>query len=140
MIFKLKRGSHYQGDKKFMKGDTVESSHDLVTLFGKEKFERDYPAEQKAGIATINKPNIPSPVAKADVDKEPGEYGEDITSEFSTAEEAEVTVFEKSNWCTVVDKEDGEVLNEKKLRRKDIEPFLEQYLTDEDVDEDVDGD
>ena len=141
MLFKVKKGTHYgRGGKVYKKGDSVESSRDLASVFSKEKFERDYAAEQKVGVAVVDKPNIPLPVAevkesKEDDVKEFGEYGEDVTSEFPTADKVEVMVFGKSKWYTVVDKADGEVLNEKKLRRKEVEPFLEQYLND-DTDED----
>ncbi len=57
-----------------------------------------------------------------------GKHGKDVSSEFETAKTIEVSVFEKKNWFTVVDKQDGAVLNDKKLRRKAVEPFLKQYV------------
>ena len=150
MLFKLKRGTHYDRNGKVCKkGDIVESSRDLVAVFSKEKFERDFVAEQKAGVVTVSKPNIPPPVDKDedriedevedDVEETKSEslstYGKDVTSKFPTAEKVEVSVFEKSKWYTIVDKADGEVLNEKKLRKKEVKPFLEQYL-DEGADDD----
>jgi len=146
MLFKVKRGTHYRDGKVYKKGDTMESPIDQVAIYGKERFERDFEAEQKAGIVVIDsKPNIPPPVGVG-VDKDGddaeitspslSEYGKDVTSEFPTAEEMSVTVFEKSKWFTVVDADDNEVLNEKKLRRKDVEPFLEQYLDENEEDED----
>jgi len=143
MLFKLKRGKHCQRDNKvYKKGDTVESSLDLVTVFGKAKFERDYEAEKKIGIAAvISKPNISPPVDKVE-DKGEGKsksvlspFGKDVTSEFPAAEKIEVSVFEKSRWYTVVDEADDSVLNKKSLRRKEVEPFLNQYLEGVDTDE-----
>jgi len=99
------------------------------------KFERDFPAEQKAGVVTATKPNIPPPIDKGEDEKTVSsplsDYGEDVTTEFPTAEQIEVKVFEKSNWFTVIDEVDNSVLNEKKLRRKEVEPFLIQYLEDD---------
>jgi len=144
MLFKLKKrcGDHYQNGKRYRAGDIVESSLDLCVRFP-AKFERDFAAEQKANTApAVSKPNIPPPVDKGGDKNKPSplstKYGEDVTSKFPTAEEVEVLVFEKSKWYTVVDKADGEVLNEKKLRRKDVEPFLGQYLSDEDENTDED--
>jgi len=134
MIFKIKRGTHYGRDGKvYKKGEKVESTRDLVAVFSPGKFERDFAAEQKAGIVTVSKPNIPPPVDKK------SEYGKDVTSEFPTAETVEVMVFEDSKWYTIVDKADDSVLNEKKLRRKNVEPFLKQYL-DEGADDEEDTD
>jgi len=144
MIFKVKRGIHYGKDGKvYKKGESVESLNDLVAIYGAVKFERDFVAEQKAGIAVVdNKPNIPPPVDKGEDKKSTSsplsKYGEDVSSNFSNAAKVGVSVFEKSKWHTVVD-EDGEVLNEKKLRRKDVNPFLEQYL-DLDEEDDLDED
>jgi len=152
MIFKLKKGTHLQRDKVYKKGDRVESLRDLVAIFSKEKFERDYEAEQRAGIDAVavdSKPAIPPPVDKgADkIEKSPplpepkfeSVHGKNVTSEFPTAEEIEVEVFEKLKWYTIVDLADGEILNKKKLRRKDVQSFLEQYLDEkEDGEEDED--
>jgi len=148
MLFKLKRGSHLDAKGKvYKKGATIESSRDLVKIFGKVKFERDHAAEQRTGVPVIDKkPAIPSPVVKTekskkveepkntDTVKESSKYGKDVTSNFPTADDVEVDVFEKAKWYTVIDRADGEVLNTKKLRKKSVEPFLEQYLEEEDED------
>jgi len=139
MLFKVLRGTHYRDGKVYRKGDTIETSLDLVAMFGKARFERNFEAEQRTGSVVVNKPDIPPPVDEAETQFDGSDdsidYGEDVTSEFPTAEKIEVLVFEKLKWYTVVDKADGEVLNEKKLRRKDVEPFLGLYL-DENTDED----
>ena len=67
------------------------------------------------------------------------EYGVDVTKDFPTAAEVNLQVFEKSKWFTVVDPDNGEVLNEKKLRRNKVENFLADYLP-EDTDEEEDYD
>ncbi len=156
MLFKFKNkrcGDHYQDGKCYKgpstdggKGDIVESSSDLSVMYP-AKFERAYEAEQRAGgIVSHNIPNIPvnvTPLTDEGEDKteeqvsEPSLsslYGEDVTAEFPTAKHIQAKVFEKSNWFTVLDDEDNSVLNEKKLRRKDVEPFLVQYLEDDEED------
>lgn len=159
MLFRLRKGcgNHEQNGRLYKPGDIIETSLDLPSMFKANKFERirktkghTGPADTGTVIATKTRP--PSSPTAEDVpeeDKNPRAnrgYGKDVSSEFSTAKEAAVKVFRKGNWFLVVDKNDGQVLNEKKLRRKEVEPFIEQYLNppeeddveDEDVeDEDV---
>jgi len=122
-------------------GDKVISEDDLVAKFPK-KFEllSSPPVDGNA------KPDIPvldSKDKKVSKNKgtpktvvpEESEHGVDVTKEFPTAVEAKLKVFEKSRWFTVIDPEDNEVLNEKKLRKKKVESFLADYLRPEDDDE-----
>lgn len=151
MLFRLKKGcgQHVGNGKLYKPGDVIETSRDLPTIFhGKDasgrnrpgKFEKVYEDLKDTGAkdtSRIRKPNIPPGVSpkqetKKVVDEE-SVHGKDVTSEFPTAEKVGVKVFEKSRWFTVVDTQDNSVLNEKKLRKKDVEPFLEQYL---DIDDD----
>jgi len=141
MKFRLKKncGSHVEGGKIYKAGDIIETDNDLAAIFhGKDangnnrpgKFELIHDESLKdtgKEDTTRVRPDIAPPAAN--------EYGKDVSSEFPTADKVDVLVFEKSKWYTVVDKADGEVLSEKRLRRKDVEPFLEQYLN-ENTDED----
>ncbi len=150
---KHKCGDHVevdqQGKRKTIKpGETFESHRDLIAKFCKGKsgeqckFEKvhsdDVPAPDES-------PNIPSPGALDDIggggsDTFPPtlhpEFGENITSEFPLAKEMEVKVYIKKHWCQVIDEtEDGEeVLNESKLRKKNVNGFLEEL--EEEVEED----
>jgi len=144
MLFKLKErcGPHFQDGETYHSGDTIETHLDLVALHP-NKFERNYEAEKRSEAkVTKSKPNIPKGTGDKKKKEDEGNadgtplsvHGEDITSEFPTAEEVEVKVYVKDNWCMVIDAADGEVLNEKKLRRKEVEEFLAQYL---DVSEDT---
>ncbi len=137
MLFKVKRGVFYQGNVTYKKGSIVDTDLDLCERFSKEKFERMHELERTRGTVSAKKPSIPPPVdkGKGDTTSEPlSTYGKDVTSEFPTAADVEVKVFRKNKAYTVVDLEDNGVLNEDKLRRKDVEPFLEQYLGEEDED------
>ncbi len=147
MLFRLKGGNHVEDDVTYKSGDIIDSPRDLVAMF-RGKFERAFDKELEAKSTkgtkdkTVpSKPAIP-PVSEADgkADKtkpeaspiiKEGEYGRDVTAEFPTAEELDVMVFEKSKWYTVVDNEDNKVLNEKKLRAKEVQPFLDSYLEDD---------
>ena len=80
--------------------------------------------------------DMEDPVIKTSVESE---HGTDVSKDFPTAAKVELQVFEKSKWFTVVDPDNGEVLNDKKLRRKNVEDFLADYVQD-DKDEDDDDD
>jgi len=147
MLFKVKRGTHYKGGVVYKKGDLVDTSIDLVARFGKAKFERDFKAEgATGGPISGTKPAIPTSTNESRTVKAvtkplpPSPYGKDVTSNFPTAKDVDVTIFERAKWHTVVDNTDGEVLNEKKLREKDVGAFLEQYLSNEDIEEEEDID
>ena len=153
MLFRLKGGKHIQDGKKYKKGDIIDTFIDLAKIFrGKfEKVSKEFVEEARASITT--NPEIPLSVEddavvepvkeqpESDFAEEESEtleedaevdYGKEITSEFPTAAEIEVKVYAKSNWCTVIDTRDNEVLNTKKLRKKNVEEFLQSYLpTDE---------
>jgi len=80
-----------------------------------------------------------------DKTEEHPEYGKDVTDEFPTAAKVELKVYTKNNtWFVIVDPEAEEgtdpVENEKKLHRKDVEPFLADYVEDDDDDDDDDED
>jgi len=145
MLFRLKEhcGQHVEDGKVYKSGDVIETERDLPTIFhGKDakgrnrdgKFERvheDLKDTGKKDTSRVQRPNIPpgvSPKQETKVADEESVHGKDVTSEFPTAEKVDVKVFEKSRWFTVVDMQDNSVLNEKKLRRKEVEPFLGQYL------------
>ena len=155
MLYRLRAGSHKQGGKRYKKGDIVDTTFDLCSMF-RNKFEVVHEDLNDTGTEEETKrgkkPNIPPPVDKGKdkaedkvVDKGTKSkslstlYGEEVTSGFPTAEKVKVRVFEKLRWYMIIDCDDDEVLNEKKLRKKEIEPFLEQYLeADEEEDEDED--
>jgi len=126
-------------------GSKVSSDEDLVNKWP-GKFELLSVSDE--GSVPVA-PEIPVPVVKKDfvTDKdmeEPiiktpkeGKHGIDVSDAFPTAAKVELKVFEKSKWFTVVDPDNDEVLNEKKLRKDKVEAFLADYLPDDD-DEDED--
>lgn len=147
-------GDHVEVDKQgkphlIKPGETFESHRDLIAKFCKGKpgegckFEKVHPDEI---TPPDESPNIPSPGAIADTGGEDDdtsppiihpEFGEDITSEFPLAKEKEVKVYIKKHWCQVVDETEGEeeVLNDSKLRKKNVDAFLEDL---EEAEEDGD--
>ena len=165
---KLRSGNHVERYKKgelvtYKAGSVVSSDRDLVALFP-DKFEL-ISGRDLGKVATT--PNIPklSKKKKSDLEdkdvirnkdgtvykdmEDPGfgvktseesKYGIDVTEGFPTALKVGLNVFEKSRWFTVVDPENDEVLNEKKLRKDKVEGFLKDYLHDEEEKEDEDDD
>lgn len=128
-------------------GSKVSSDEDLVNKWP-GKFEL-LSVSDEGPVPTA--PKIPTPVVKKDSVAEKdmeepdiktpveNEHGVDVSKAFPTAAEVELRVFEKSKWFTVVDPENGEVLNEKKLRKDKVEAFLAEYLPDdEDIDDEED--
>jgi len=154
---KKRVGSHIQNGKRYKSGDVVESEIDLCKIFvGKferaheEELEDTGkmdtsirkpqiplpnsvpPPEDKGGDNTLSKPlssmaSVPDEAIEEEEEVEESEHGKDITDEYPTAKEIAVKVYEKASWCVVVDNDDGEVLTVKKLRRKDVEDFLNEY-------------
>lgn len=121
MKFRLKKrcGSHIEVDKKgepveYKAGDIVESERDLVALFS-NKFEALYSAEP------VSSPDIPLPSIPA------GELDVDVTDSFTDGKAVGVRIFEKANWYTVIDAEDGKSLSEKKLRKSQVEDLIAEY-------------
>jgi len=98
-----------------------------------DKIENEEEAAQTSSSFSPNeeKDEVGVGVEEGGEDDDLKRYGEDVTDQFPNAERIEVRVFVKKNWYNVIDDEDGSVLNEKKLRKKDVLPFLAQYLEDE---------
>lgn len=152
MTFRLKKGAgnHADDDKLYKAGDIIKSEKDLDKMF-QNKFERIYSNEQLIDPAVVLTPDIPkSPITDADKDdggvvKEPppdsdsapvdNDLGNDVTEAFPTATTLKLKVFENAHWYSVVDMVDNQVLNTKKLRKKEVAPFLLQYSTAGDVKE-----
>jgi len=63
-----------------------------------------------------------------DEEEEKVDHGKNVTRLYPKAKKANVSVFRKGNWYTVVDNEDNEVLHEKKLRKEGVVKFLKTYL------------
>ena len=159
---KKKSGNHIgppdaKGNRiTYKSGDRVISDEDLVAKHP-NKFELISASDE---MPVPTSPNIPAPSKKKLIGKkeskstkhkdmeepiipeasEKSEHGVDVTKEFPTAIEAELLVFEKSKWFTVVDPDDDEVLNEKKLRRDKVEAFVADYLQDDDDEDNEDND
>jgi len=151
-LFRLKKkcGNHIgPPDKKgnritYKAGSVVPSDEDLIAKHP-SKFELvpGQFSEDGVAIATAKAPDIPAPiksvVKKKEIPETPApdenEHGIDVTKEFPNASIVELKVFEKSKWFTVIDPDNGEVLNDKKLRRNKVESFLAGYLPDEEIEE-----
>ena len=151
MLFRLKEKSAPHRDangKVYEAGDTIESDDDLAAMWP-TKLDLVSGSPEQGNIPTP--PSIPQPKVKKggaeskaaspkpvkDEVEEEGEYGKDVTSNFSGAKEKGFKVFTKANWFTVVDANDGERMNEKKLHKDGVVSFLEKYESpDEDKDED----
>lgn len=142
MKFKLLGGSHTEDKTSYSKGDIITTDRDLAAKFGKNRFKRlgkfvdddervhqpvihSAPAKNKKTAEKTAKKT-----AKKSSKPKENKLGLDVTEDFMVAKEAGLIVSEKEYWFTVSDKS-GNVLNDKKLRKKDVPAFLEEYLTDD---------
>ena len=149
-LIQPKCGGHVEPNKEgkpitYESGDIVETERDLVKLYG-NKFKRVSPEQESPIEGDVSSPDIPiiTKVGKGDEEvtspSEPlppgdvveNEHGVDVSDSFPLAKEVDLTVFEKSKWYTVVDPDDGTVLNEKRLHgEKQVKAFLNEYKTPE---------
>jgi len=158
MLFKLKKdvASHRdENGKVYEPGDTIESEHDLVRMWP-TKFDLISGSAKQTDIPSA--PSIPAPAKtdgqkgkgsvevgtttlpkskkkKGDEEKESA-HGKNVTADFPSAKKGGFKIYEKGNWFTVVDANDGEKMNEKALRKKDVQTFLNKFAAAPDDNED----
>lgn len=161
MLFKLKKeaASHRDENRRvYEAGDTVESEFDLAKMWP-TKFDLISGSAKQTDIPTA--PSIPAPAKtdgqegkggvepettppkskkkKGDEEKESA-HGKDVTADFPSAKGVGFKIYEKGNWFTVVDANDGEKMNEKALRKKDVQTFLDKFAAAPDDSEDNEDD
>ena len=145
MKFRLlpKAGTHSEtGDKGQLRiykaGDIVESAQDLVMMFPNkfqlvEDEEVQTPSfnpskEQKAAVAeAAKKGGVEVSAPEEEEDSNP--LGRNVTKRFPLAKEQDFLVFSEGGAFHVTEADDPkDPLNDKPLKRKDVEGFIEQYL------------
>lgn len=147
MFFKMRDnvGPHEQDGKVYKSGDIIETDRPLDEMFPL-KFDELPDPEWDKRKETRRKPAIATPKTKkrdkVDAETEDvtpskesastsSEYGEDVSDQFEGAAKAELQVFVKHNWYTVVDPEDGTVLTETRIRKNQVPAFLDKYGLEE---------
>jgi hypothetical protein len=95
--FKLLRSSCHENGRTYERGDIVPSPHDLVALFGKEKFEELHTAPvpnqttDPAVIAAVAlgtaEVAAPTPVIAT--------LGDEVTADFPSADESDLRIFKR---------------------------------------------
>jgi len=134
MLFKLKNGRHKDGSKIYVVGDLVRSEVDLDIIF-RNKFEKIEQVQvETAPKVAKAEPKLPSPPPEDDVEDdveedleaevtESSEYGEEVPGN-KLSKKADCRMFKKGNWYTLVSATTGEVLNDKKIKKGQVKPFL----------------
>jgi len=155
MFFRLKEkvGNHAETDPKtglpivYKPGDVIESDTDLAKNWP-DKFDRvkvgpseDTPDEDEAdiqaaaeeGAKDVTPPDEDEDEDFDDEEEEKVPLGKDVTEKFPRAEEEELKVFyKKGKGFFVTETEDPfTALNEKKLKKAQVEDFIDEYLDDE---------
>jgi hypothetical protein len=114
MKFRLLTSSHAdESGRSYEKGAIIESSKDLVAMFGKEKFEAVSSAvaatAPAAPPAAKKEPQSSAPAAEVDtvetkeVEPVESELGENVTAKFPTAQENGLIVLHKGKKYFVAD-------------------------------------
>lgn len=115
MKFKLDGGLHAEGDEVYAKGDIVESSKDLVALFGKKFILVDDSPMVSTGPVTPNQENP---------------LGEDVTANFASVPDG-FLVFKSKGWYNVAAEDDPTVaVNQDKMRKAVVGEFLESLAVE----------
>ena len=158
-LFKLVGGGHDQDGKRYKRGDIIETEIDLFAKFGK-KFQLMHDDSLTDTGTKLLEPEITKPKTTesdddrmtsdgpvvsdsdvtddGDIDEETTSvHGENVTDDFEDASDADVSVFvDNKKWYTIVEDETSKVLNPKKLRKKNVAPFIDTLFEDDDDDDD----
>ena len=112
-------GDHVFVDGSVVKnGDVCTCDEDLCAKFV-NKFERVH-ADETTTPAPKKKPKVPQ---KPETETGPV----DVTDDFEGAAENDLKVIKENNGWSIID--DGEVVNEKPLRKKEVAGTIEEYLS-----------
>jgi len=115
MRFQLNGGNHVIHDKTYVSGDIIETNYELDKIFARtKKFIRlDNQSPMEGGVVTAAPLSV------------------DVTALISPdAASQEIKIVKRGNspWYDVIDVATGKVLNEKSLRKNQVEDFLTQYM------------
>ncbi|MDD5502850.1 MAG: hypothetical protein PHH26_05240 [Candidatus Thermoplasmatota archaeon] len=142
-LYRLRKdvGPHRQDGREYGPGEVIESDLPLNELFrGKfDEIEDSSPTEKMPAF-----PNIPAPsVVKEDSSPsnppspKPSFKGKDETDKYPEAVSLGVSIIKNGAWYVVVDNETGDILSDRGLRRKDVDPFLQKMISEHTSDNDV---
>jgi hypothetical protein len=125
MKFKLLAGQHQHTDGRVYKaGEVLVSDDDLAKIHGKERFERVAPAPRAADLEEPDVQKVPAgsdaPAPPPKPPEEPNPLGTDITTDFPTAEEADLRVFKRNRIYSVARAANpAEAVNEEPLTNRE---------------------
>lgn len=134
MLFRLKKGRHNEGEQKYYEGDLIETKHDLVRMFGDNKFEKV--AEGSAPTSATSQTTIekPSGKKKTVVSKSTAK-SKDVTAQYPVAKDNNLKVLYTAGKGFDVfdlDSEDSNVpSNEEPLRKTEVEAFIDSLFDEE---------
>lgn len=127
--FEVLAGKHVEKNgERFGKGDVVETSLDLIAMFGEAKFKRltdvdslDFPKSSKKFI----KRKDPEPAA---VPKDA--RGEDVTASFKLSKAAQgLRIFARGDLHHIYDGNSTKPENEKGLKQEKVLGWVKDYLS-----------
>lgn len=122
MLFRLLAGRHTENKKVYAKDDIIDTKHDLVAMFGDNKFER----LTEAGVSAT--PQLSATKKK----KKSKSKLADVTKDFPDAEVNDFLVFKKGRKFFVAEKDNpDEFLNEEGLSAADVDGFVDDQFEEE---------
>lgn len=120
--FQLVGGAHSEDDKKYARGDVFESPHPLHKMFG-PKFKLLTDQEDIEDLRSkIRAEERAKLLRESETGSGTSEEEYVLSGELANAQ----IVKRKGGFFDVLD-ENGEKLNEKGLRRKQVQPFIDQF-------------
>lgn len=142
--YRVLAGGHCVGKTRYDVGSVVESPHDLVGMYGSNKFvEVEDP--NPGGVPAMGSPypqqssiTASNPMPTATKERESMPVLEDVTGEFPEAEAADLLVFKLSGWYYLAENEGGPPIENrddgrirKSVRKKDVDKAVKEILSEE---------
>ena len=126
MLFRVLAGRFVDKGHTYCKNDVVETSMDLIAMFGDLKFKRELELEMAKNNTPAQDPSFKKPSKVI----EP--LGDDITVRYKTAKTNNLLVFKDDKDFFVAKEEDPETsLNDNPLKRSEVIGFIEDLLKKE---------
>lgn len=133
--FRVMDSSHVENKRLYEKGDVVETTRDLVAMFG-PKFKR----VSDAAIPTIapplndqgTPPRIETPAGPDDVETEEegivtSPLGDDVTSQFLIEGDKHLVFRKGAKYFVAYATDPNTALNEKGIKKAEVEDFIREY-------------
>jgi hypothetical protein len=129
-VFELIAGKHSQAGRFYKAGDRIDTSLDLVKMFGANKFREIQPLPETSVVATL--PSEPPQAVKKGVKiaskKSSGAEVRGEKSSHPLATEHGLEVFSRDKLFFVYEEGETTPLNKKGLKKAELTAFITEFL------------